>query len=237
MSFYSDFAEHYEKIFPFRVPTYEFLRRHLPAAGHILDVGCGTGHYCGRLAADGFTVTGIDLDEKMIARARETYDVPQFEIRNMLELVDDKNRFAAAFCIGNVAAHVPASAMSEFLAAVEQHLEPGGIWIVQTVNFDPILAHESHTFGPLSLAGSEVTFHREYRDITPERLRFCTRLEAGGRELFAGEVDLNPVRSEIFIQAHIAAGFSLIGHWADFKETPFASERNSGSIYVFQGRE
>lgn len=38
--------------------------------GRILEVGCGPGHLAMELAARGFDVTGVDLDEEMIERAR-----------------------------------------------------------------------------------------------------------------------------------------------------------------------
>ncbi|MCP4547605.1 MAG: class I SAM-dependent methyltransferase [bacterium] len=234
MSFYSDFAEHYEKIFPFREPTYEFLRRHLPTAGHILDIGCGTGHYCGRFADAGLKVTGIDLDSNMIARAEEQYAAPRFETMDMLELATYRERFDAAYCIGNVVAHVPATALSDFLTAVSNVLTPGAIWVVQMVNFDPLLTQPSYTFKPLSLDGGKTTFLREYRNITAERLWFCTRLESDGTPLFAGKVELHPILSDAFIQAHSTAGFALTGHWSDFGGTPFVSETNSGSVFVFR---
>ena len=51
---------------------YQLLRRLLqPAAGQsMIDVGCGTGYFTRRFAADGAHVTGIDPDAAMIAYAR-----------------------------------------------------------------------------------------------------------------------------------------------------------------------
>ena len=37
----------------------------------ILDVGCGTGRHSIELSKRGYTVTGIDLSESQLARARE----------------------------------------------------------------------------------------------------------------------------------------------------------------------
>ncbi len=37
----------------------------------ILDVGCGTGRHSVELASRGYLVTGVDLSETMLARARE----------------------------------------------------------------------------------------------------------------------------------------------------------------------
>ena len=37
----------------------------------ILDLGCGNGAFAARLAAEGFSVTGVDPDEQGVAIARE----------------------------------------------------------------------------------------------------------------------------------------------------------------------
>jgi ubiquinone/menaquinone biosynthesis C-methylase UbiE len=48
------------------------LRRHLPAApARIADLGCGTGSLAVLLAEDGHDVHGIDLSDRMVARARD----------------------------------------------------------------------------------------------------------------------------------------------------------------------
>jgi SAM-dependent methyltransferase len=53
---------------------YEGIARDVAAAappgGRVLDVGCGPGHVVEHLAAHGLLVTGIDLDPRMIERAR-----------------------------------------------------------------------------------------------------------------------------------------------------------------------
>jgi ubiquinone/menaquinone biosynthesis C-methylase UbiE len=46
----------------------------------VLDVGCGTGDLCFLLAEMGHNVTGIDLSQKMLERARSKARVKKFEI-------------------------------------------------------------------------------------------------------------------------------------------------------------
>src|SRR5205085_8358838 len=42
-----------------------------PAAGSVLDAGCGTGRVAVELARRGFEVVGVDLDPSMLAGARQ----------------------------------------------------------------------------------------------------------------------------------------------------------------------
>ena len=107
MSFYTQFAETYESIFPFSEAVYGFLRRYLPAPpASVLDVGCGTGHYTGALAADGYDAVGIDLDAAMIAHARAHYSTARFHVMDMLDIADLDHPFDGLACIGNTAAHL-----------------------------------------------------------------------------------------------------------------------------------
>jgi SAM-dependent methyltransferase len=50
------------------------IREHHPAARHLLDVGCGTGIHDWYLANRGYSVTGIDRSETMLAVARKRQD-------------------------------------------------------------------------------------------------------------------------------------------------------------------
>lgn len=48
-----------------------FVSQHLPAGCLILDAGCGTGVFAGRLRDNGFRVVGIDASTRMLAPARD----------------------------------------------------------------------------------------------------------------------------------------------------------------------
>ena len=135
MSFYSEFAQHYERIFPFREEVYTFLRGSLSAQDRrILDAGCGTGDYCGRFAAEGFEAVGVDLDPAMVEAARRRYPTAAFHRLDMLEIAGLGSGFDLVFCIGNTTAHLTQEAFARFIQSVRGMLRPGGRWIFQVVN-------------------------------------------------------------------------------------------------------
>jgi SAM-dependent methyltransferase len=236
MSFYSEFADHYESIFPFREEVHAFLRQSLPEAGRrILDAGCGTGDYCGRFAAKGFEVCGVDLDPAMVKAARTRYPAATFHCLDMMEIASLGSAFDLIFCIGNTAAHLPQTAFAHFIQAVKATLRPGGRWIFQVVNWDYILSRGGDRFSLKTIETEEATFEREYRDVSGKRLRFCTRLRVGGRTVFEGEVWLYPLTAAEVLRLHQTTGFTPVGHYGDYRRSAFDASRDSGSVYIFAG--
>ena len=210
MSFYSNFAEHYEAVFPFEEEVHAFLRGLIPeGARRVLDVGCGTGDYCGRFHRDGLEAVGADLDPWMIARARKLNPGPVYHEMGH-ELV------------------------STFLSDTRGLLAAGGRWALQTVNWDFILGLDSYMFPDIAIAGGELVFEREYPSISEKRVVFSTRLRRGDLAVFEGETTLFPLRSEIYTELHEAAGFRLAGHYGSFGGAVFDARSPSSNVFAFE---
>lgn len=234
MTFYTAFAEHYEAIFPFSEGVYAFLREHLPGPpARVLDVGCATGLYTGRLARDGYAATGVDLDAAMIAVARARYPLATFQVLDMTRIEDLDRVFGGTFCIGNTAAHLTRAQFSDFVGSVGATLRPGGPWMLQVMNWDYVLTQSSFTF-PVIEGGDGVVFHREYRDISKDGVTFATRLVVHGVEVFEEAVVLTPMRSGEIVAMHEAAGFTLVAHVGSYGGKPFDPEVFSANVMVFE---
>lgn len=73
---YGPYAEIYDRLWGPKLvsmavpPLEQLLLRHLPEGAKLLDLCCGTGQITQSLGARGFRVTGIDVCEEMLARAR-----------------------------------------------------------------------------------------------------------------------------------------------------------------------
>jgi SAM-dependent methyltransferase len=235
VGFYAEFAEYYEAVFPYRDEVYSFLRRNVPAGGRrILDAGCGTGHYCGRFAKDGFDAVGIDLDPQMIEVARRNYPTPDFRCLHLLDVGALPPPFDLVFCIGNVAPHLTQDEFVRFVGSVAGILRPGGVWIFQIVNWDYVLAHGAYPFRPRALGGGRTVFLREYRDVSESRVRFLTRLAEADRTIFEGEVWLYPLRTDAYLGVHRERGFELVDHCSDFQRSPYTATSDAGSVFVFR---
>ncbi|MFH1689640.1 MAG: class I SAM-dependent methyltransferase [Candidatus Eisenbacteria bacterium] len=235
MSFYSEFAGYYDAVFPFDEETYSFLRSRFPSsATRVLDVGCGTGDYCGRLASQGYETLGVDLDQWMIERAKKTYPASKFRVLGMEDIGSLKGLFGAAYCIGNVASHLATHRLSDFLWALRERLTQDATWVVQTVNWDFVLNQGSYTFEDVPVQGTGLVFERSYPEISEEKVLFRTRLSDGERSVFEGEATLFPVRGEGYVQAHREAGFELIAHKGSFVGAEFDPGTMSSSVLVFR---
>jgi SAM-dependent methyltransferase len=235
MAFYTDFAGHYETVFPFREGTAAFLDSWLPASGRLLDVGCGTGAYTRHLNAGERQCLGVDLDPGMVAEAQRLDPDGSYRIMGMEDLGHlEDGTFHGVFCIGNVLPHLPARDVAAFLRQVHRILVPGGRWLFQTVNFDPLLERERYEFPVIADAGRQLAFHRSYRDIAPGRLVFATRLEVAGTTVFDTTTTLYPRTSGDYRAAHRAVGFRQRAHVADWAGRRFLPGTPSGSVFVWE---
>jgi 2-polyprenyl-3-methyl-5-hydroxy-6-metoxy-1,4-benzoquinol methylase len=235
MTFYSEFAGYYESVFPFEEEVYSFVRDRFPtSARRILDIGCGTGDYCGRLASQEYEAVGIDLDQWMVERAKRRYPASEFHVLAAEDIGSLTGPFGAAYCIGNVISHITRYRLSDFLLALRELLMPGAAWVIQTVNWDFVLAQESYEFPDVPVEGTNLVFERNYTEISEESVLFRTRLREGGLSVFEGEMTLFPVRAEVYVGAHRSEGFEFIEHKGSFAGAAFDPGVMSGSILVFR---
>lgn len=235
MAFYTDFAGHYEKIFPFRKGVLTFLDERLPAGGRVLDIGCGTGRYCSALDATGRRTLGIDLDPGMIGEAERLHPEGEFHLMGMDDVSRlPSNSFSGVFCIGNVLPHLPAASLRGFLTEIERILEPKGVWILQTVNFDRLMDRAVFEFPDMVMKKDGLIFSRSYRDIGPDHLEFHTRLAGPKGVIFTGVVSLHPRMSGDYTVLHRDLGFTPVGHFADYTGRGFDLVESAGSVFVFE---
>ena len=91
----------------------------------VLDGGCGTGRVGIELARRGLDVTGVDLDEEMLDRARAK--APELTwVRSDLAELDLGRTFEAVVLAGNVIAFVTPTARPAAVAGCARHLAAGG---------------------------------------------------------------------------------------------------------------
>ncbi len=234
MNAYTQFAAVYDLFFPFKENVYQFLKSFVPSGQQsILDIGCGTGHYCGRFADDGFMVVGIDPDEGMIQKAKELNPQALFYQISAQEIDRLNETFALVFSIGNSMSHINQQELCNFLTNLRKMNKPRNRWLFQVVNWDAILIKDRHTF-PVIKEESGMTLHRFYDDFSAEQLIFMIEIKDANNDLvLRSKQILYPLSAEKCISIHQKYGFNLKAHYGDFSRSPFQPATSSASIFVF----
>ena len=103
-----------------------FFAKHVSAGGAVCDLGCGDGFGSLKLAELGFLVTGIDVSEEMIHKARDTNDgnTAQFIKGDISSLPFNDNSFDAVMAINSLEwTEEPLQVIKE----IQRIVKPGGL--------------------------------------------------------------------------------------------------------------
>jgi SAM-dependent methyltransferase len=104
-----------------RERSYELLN--LAPGARVLDIGCGTGLAVSELAGHGFAATGADVDEGMLALARERFPGCDFDLASGEDLPYEDGRFQGYRA--DKVVHALADS-ARLLAEARRVLAPGG---------------------------------------------------------------------------------------------------------------
>lgn len=116
--------------------VHEIIKKYLPGAVSVLDLGCGTGRHDFELAKFGYKITGVDISEEMLVAARSRLPVINAHSSTLNFLPGDIRdvRLNQTFDVVVSLFHVMSYQISnEDLQAVfstaRLHLNPGGLFI------------------------------------------------------------------------------------------------------------
>ena len=111
------------------------LQTHLPDRGDVLDIGCGCGLPVARcLAAAGHRVTGVDISDVQIERARTLVPDATFIREDAAQLRFSPGSFDAIICLYALI-HMPLDQQPRLLRSIAEWLRPGG-WLLATTGQD-----------------------------------------------------------------------------------------------------
>lgn len=110
----------------------DYVRGRVPAGGEVLDLGCGNGIPASKWLSDnGLRVTGVDLSDTMVDRARELVPGATF-LRGDVAQVEEVDFEAAAFdAVVSFFAliHVPVADQARVIARIGRWLRPDGLFL------------------------------------------------------------------------------------------------------------
>lgn len=228
MEFYQQISKYYDLIFPAGDEQVKFLKE---VAGNppkaILDVACGTGEYSVGLAEQGYQVTAVDRDAKMLEGLKEkvkakgcALDYLEADMSDMDKKLSSK--FNLVFCIGNSLVHLEnMQQIKEFLKKARNMLENDGSLVLQIINFDRIILREIKSLPTIENKTAGLSFERIY-DYQKQNnaILFKTKLNVEGSS-FENQVSLYPLRQDELTEALYEAGFKKMKLFGDFNGNEF----------------
>ncbi|HJR45864.1 MAG TPA: class I SAM-dependent methyltransferase [Actinomycetota bacterium] len=106
------------------------IDRHVPKAGSLLDVACGTGKHL-ELLRDRFDVEGVDLDPELLDIARARNRGLSLHLADMREL-DLGRTFDVVMCLFSSIGYVGTkTGLERATAALAAHVAPGGVLLIE----------------------------------------------------------------------------------------------------------
>lgn len=109
-----------------------WLQSHLfpriSSPARVLDLGCGNGVPATRMLAERFDVTGVDLSDVQISRARRLVPTATFVRADMASLEFPPESFHAVVSFFALI-HIPVEEQPEILRRVSAWLVPGGLFL------------------------------------------------------------------------------------------------------------
>jgi 2-polyprenyl-3-methyl-5-hydroxy-6-metoxy-1,4-benzoquinol methylase len=125
------------------------VRDRVPAGGEVLDLGCGNGIPASKWLSDnGFRVTGVDLSDTMVERARDLVPAATFlrgDLTNVAEVDFDASSFDAVVSF-YAFIHLPVNDQPGVIERVAGWLRPGGLFVA-TVGHSAWTGTESNWLG------------------------------------------------------------------------------------------
>ncbi len=223
MGLYEVLAAEYKDIFPSSREKADFVETYLKeeTSPEILDIGCASGEFVYQIASPSSssqarTVTGIDLDSRMIetAKAQLTSAAKtkvQFHAADMLSFLkaSEPETYDLICCFGNTIVYLDGEqALKDFLRTSFSSLKKNGTMLIQILNYTNPSLGPGFTFPKLET--SNIEFHREYAALDDsEKLRFKTSI----RDKSTGETMTDVHRHYPFLSSSIVkkakeAGFT-----------------------------
>jgi glycine/sarcosine N-methyltransferase len=205
----------------------------------IADFGCGTGSATIGLARIGFEVAGVDISGDMLRVARQKagkFDIDlNFKRANIIS-TDLHRQFDLILSLGNTVPLIYRLKDSRRLFRnFSRHLKPGGVLIIQQLNYDKILRERPRTFAidriENQLRIKQYNYKRNLINFTITMVDHSYAPPKIERSISK----IRPWKKKDLISELKNAGFYGFKAFGDYKKSPF--NRNSKDLILKASRK
>ena len=212
----------------------------------LLDIACGTGHHAIALAQRGYEIAGSDVSQGMISRAQNNAAAAgvraaffQAAFGELAKWVGEP--YDALLCLGNsLPSLLREDALKGALADMAHVLVPGGLLILQNLNYDRVWPHRER-FMPLQThrQGDEEWLFLRFVDFHLETLTFnmvVLHRNSGVWNYRAEATELRPIFKESLERLLEQTGFARMDFYGDYSFSPYEQD-TSGDLIVVAEKE
>jgi len=162
--FYVGFEDRFRGPEPFVRTRQEPYLELLKGRGHVIDLGCGRGEMLDVLREAGMSATGVDADADMVAVCRAKGHAVVHQDMLAFMRAQEPDSVPAVFS-AQVIEHLPFASLKELLDLCRSRLQPGGVFIAETINphsleafktFSTDLTHQHPIFPEVALTWCEL---------------------------------------------------------------------------------
>jgi glycine/sarcosine N-methyltransferase len=182
LEFFERLSDSYDQLisWPTRIATEGMFFKKLVSDNKLkssLDVACSTGFHVIMLRRLGLDAVGIDLSPRMIEKAKTNSITCGVTVEYILgDYTNMSKRFSEGFdlitCLGDTVCHVRSvQDLKKLFQEAYKSLNPGGLFVVQTRNYDFVLKQQARFAPPTgSRNGTEETVFFRLLDFNPKSL-------------------------------------------------------------------
>jgi glycine/sarcosine N-methyltransferase len=227
----------YEGRFAVEKPIFRLLvERHRVRTA--IDAGSGTGFHSILLAQLGVQVTAVDVSSEMLeqtASHARAANLPVTLVQSDFQHLADHihTPVDALFCLGNSFAHLLTDdEVHAALRSFRRALKPGGMLMIQTLNYDRILADQTRIQSVKEVGASTfVRFYDFLSDSIVFNLLILTRTSSGIQHQMSS-VPLRPVRSSSLGAVLEMEGFATPTLYGSIAQEPYAPDKSRDLVLI-----
>ena len=234
LRFYNSIAGEYDRMISFgkrldpETPLFRYLIEKY-SIRDALDAGAGSGFHSILLARLGVNVTAVDISGEMLAKLKQNAKDQHVEIKTVrsdfLNLSLPSTSFDAIFCLGNSLVHIiSAREMKKVISNFAKLLKPGGVAIIQLLNYDRIMKQKESI---QSIKRADGMLFIRYYEFIEKLIRFnLLTVDTGNLKHQLNTVLIHPVMISDLESILKKSGFGRIELYGDLTLKPFSKNKS-----------